>query len=104
MIDRNHPRYLAVYGACIARQTFDMMERGLGAPDDADMSRFVEEAHTVAQRASNRDGDWVHAYLHRKEGDLGNAGYWYARARRPVPAGSLDTEWSAIVEEMLSRP
>lgn len=62
-----------------------------------------DEAHTVAQKAGNRDGDWVHAYLHRKEGDLGNAGYWYARARRTLPSDTLDAEWSAMVTELLGR-
>ncbi len=62
-----------------------------------------DEAHTVAQQANNRDGDWVHAYLHRKEGDLGNAGYWYARARRTMPSGPLEDEWAAIVTELLAR-
>jgi len=61
-----------------------------------------DKSHAVAQQASNRDGDWVHAYLHRKEGDLGNAGYWYARARRPMPSGTLDSEWAAIVDELLA--
>jgi hypothetical protein len=62
-----------------------------------------DEAHAVAQRAASPDGDWVHAYLHRKEGDLGNAGYWYARARRTMPSGSLDAEWAAIVDDLLGR-
>jgi hypothetical protein len=62
-----------------------------------------DEAHALAQKASSRDGDWVHAYLHRKEGDLGNAGYWYARARRPVPSGSLESEWSSLVDELMAR-
>lgn len=61
-----------------------------------------ERAHAVCQEAGNREGDWVHAYLHRKEGDLGNAGYWYARAGRPMPTDdiSLDAEWARIVEEL----
>lgn len=62
-----------------------------------------DKAHAVAQQASNRDGDWVHAYLHRKEGDPGNAGYWYARARRTMPDGTLDAEWSELVTELLAR-
>lgn len=62
-----------------------------------------DKAHAVAQQASHRDGDWVHAYLHRKEGDPGNAGYWYARAQRPMPDGTLDAEWTAIVSELLAR-
>ncbi len=45
-----------------------------------------EGAHAAAQRGGDRAGDWVHAYLHRVEGDAGNAGYWYARAGRKAPA------------------
>lgn len=63
-----------------------------------------DRAHAAAQAAASRDGDWVHAYLHRKEGDLGNAGYWYARAgRRPPIAGvTLETEWAAIAAALLA--
>jgi len=43
----------------------------------------------------------VHAYLHRKEGDQGNAAYWYGRAGKPVCREPLDTEWFAIVRELL---
>ena len=60
-------------------------------------------AHDLCQEAGNREGDWVHAYLHRKEGDLGNAGYWYARAGRrgPGPSVSLEAEWSEMVGALL---
>ncbi len=58
-------------------------------------------AHELAQRNEGGAGDWVHAYLHRKEGDLGNAGYWYRRARKPVATGSLDAEWAAIAAALL---
>jgi hypothetical protein len=60
-----------------------------------------EAAHQSAQEEETRDGAWVHAYLHRKEGDLGNAGYWYRRAGRPVPTCSLEAEWAQIVGELL---
>ena len=62
-----------------------------------------DRAHDTAQQDHGRDGSWVHAYLHRKEGDLGNAGYWYSRARRPMPAPntSLETEWAEIVRALL---
>ena len=62
-----------------------------------------ERAHACAQEEKGRDGSWVHAYLHRKEGDEGNAGYWYARARRPVPASgvTLEAEWMDIARELL---
>jgi len=62
-----------------------------------------ERAHAIAQEDESRDGAWVHAYLHRKEGDLGNAEYWYRRAGRPVFRGELSDEWRAMVEELLVR-
>ncbi len=60
-------------------------------------------AHEVAQEVEGADGAWVHAYLHRKEGDDGNAGYWYRRAGRAVGRGDLDKEWAQIVGELLAR-
>ncbi|MBI5693844.1 MAG: hypothetical protein HZC55_27530 [Verrucomicrobia bacterium] len=62
-------------------------------------------AHACAQADESRDGSWVHAYLHRKEGDLANAGYWYARAGRPRPAASLslEAEWE-VLARALSEP
>lgn len=59
-------------------------------------------AHEAAQADGGRAGDWVHAYLHRKEGDAGNAAYWYRRAGKPVCRASLDEEWAAIASELLS--
>jgi hypothetical protein len=62
-----------------------------------------DEAHAIAQR---REGDpahyWVHAHLHRVEGDLGNAGYWYRRAGKPMPEGDLAAERDAIVAALLA--
>lgn len=60
-----------------------------------------EGAHDLAQAAGGREGSWVHAYLHRKEGDVGNAGYWYARADRPAATGDLGAEWKEIAGELL---
>lgn len=62
-----------------------------------------EQAHEVCQSAGSKDGDWVHAYLHRKEGDQGNAAYWYSRASRPVYRGELDDEWTAMVDTLLEQ-
>ena len=62
-----------------------------------------EKAHEVAQEIETRDGSWVHAYLHRVEGDAFNAGYWYRRAGRPAVKGDLRVEWEGIVLEMLGR-
>ena len=62
-----------------------------------------DEAHQLAQQDDDRDGAWVHAYLHRKEGDLSNAAYWYRRAGRPVSTLSLGDEWREITEALLAR-
>jgi hypothetical protein len=60
-----------------------------------------EKAHTVAQDVDDASGAWVHAYLHRKEGDIGNAGYWYRRANQAIATDSLDAEWTRIVSALL---
>ena len=59
-------------------------------------------AHETAQDIHTPDGAWVHAYLHRREGDLGNAAYWYRRAGKPVATGPLPPEWDAIAIALLS--
>jgi hypothetical protein len=59
-------------------------------------------AHAVVQDADDGDSAWVHAHLHRVEGDLANARYWYRRARRPDSTDSLDAEWQGIVRALLS--
>jgi hypothetical protein len=59
------------------------------------------EAHNIAQDVHSKDGSWIHAYLHRKEGDLGNASYWYHRASQPVCSKSLDAEWEDITKALL---
>jgi hypothetical protein len=58
-------------------------------------------AHECAQAQDDPAGAWVHAYLHRKEGDAANAGYWYRRAGRPPAAGPLDAEWETIARALL---
>jgi len=60
-----------------------------------------EQSHNIAQDILDEDGSWIHAWLHRKEGDLGNAGYWYRRANRKMPSYALDKEWEEIVAAML---
>ncbi|MEJ2133456.1 MAG: hypothetical protein P8Y95_17925 [Gammaproteobacteria bacterium] len=59
-----------------------------------------DAAHQALQADDSRDSAWVHAYLHRKEGDLANAGYWYRRANRPAAASELYVEWSEIVSAL----
>jgi hypothetical protein len=61
-----------------------------------------DRAHDLAQSDEGGAGDWVHAYLHRKEGDAGNAAYWYRRARKPMAKGPLETEWTEIAEALLA--
>jgi hypothetical protein len=56
-----------------------------------------EAAHNALQDEQSGNGAWVHAYLHRKEGDLSNAAYWYRRAGKPVATTALDDEWAALV-------
>ncbi|MCW5626359.1 MAG: hypothetical protein KIT73_16715 [Burkholderiales bacterium] len=60
-------------------------------------------AHETIQHEDGIDAAWIHAWLHRQEGDLDNAGYWYRRAGRPLPTGSLTDEWDAIVSALLMR-
>ncbi|MEJ2061307.1 MAG: hypothetical protein P8Y64_12610 [Gammaproteobacteria bacterium] len=63
-----------------------------------------DRAHELVQRESGPQAAWVHAYLHRVEGDLGNARYWYHRAGRSPATGDLEAEWTEIVEILLNRP
>jgi hypothetical protein len=60
-----------------------------------------DRAHAAAQDGEDADSAWVHAYLHRKEGDLANADYWYRRAGRNRPAETLEAEWAAIAATFL---
>lgn len=60
-------------------------------------------SHAIAQDIDTPEGAWVHAYLHRKEGDLWNADYWYRRAGRIRPTISLEREWEELVSAFLSQ-
>jgi hypothetical protein len=60
-----------------------------------------DAAHDLAQSIDDKTGAWIHAYLHRKEGDLENAAYWYRRAGQPVAHDSLEEEWDRIVTCLL---
>ena len=61
-----------------------------------------DAAHGAAQSDPGPDGCWVHAHLHRVEGDLANAGYWYRRADLPAADVPLDDEWEAIAAALLA--
>ena len=59
------------------------------------------KAHESAQQDESRAASWVHAYLHRKEGDASNAAYWYQRAGKAPAGGSLEREWEEIARALL---
>ena len=61
-----------------------------------------DEAHRIAQVIPSKNGSRVHAYLHRREGDLSNASYWYSRAGVSVPVIDLDEEWQELFDEFSS--
>ena len=63
---------------------------------DSDVAAW-ERAHSLVQDATGPDAAWVHAHLHRIEGDAGNARYWYDRAGRPVPRGSIAEERATLI-------
>ncbi len=61
-----------------------------------------EASHNIAQDLHTTMGSWIHAYLHRKEGDEWNAGYWYRQAGKSFPKHNLDEEWEFLVKQNLS--
>jgi hypothetical protein len=61
-----------------------------------------DEAHRIVGDVETKDAAWVHAYLHRKEGDPGNAAYWYDRAGKTVASDSLEAEWTRIATALLT--
>jgi hypothetical protein len=60
------------------------------------------KAHNITQDEDTTDAAWVHAYLHRVEGDIGNASYWYRQAGKPVATGTFETEWELIASALLA--
>ena len=91
-------------------QSFRKTLEGTEPPDNSSLALQAlwwdakgdwEKAHEYAQRREDQAGNRVHAYLHRKEGDLSNAGYWYRRCRTTMPEASLATEWNDLVRTML---
>lgn len=63
-----------------------------------------DAAHGIVQSDDGPEAAWVHAHLHRVEGDLANARYWYRRAGRPVPEAGTDAEWAEIVAALGTAP
>ena len=60
-----------------------------------------EKSHNIAQDIESKEGALIHAYLHRKEGDLWNADYWYAKAGKKMYQGALEDEWISLVKTLL---
>ena len=95
------------------QMTFDIFKKSLGkekVPDGIhtllhalwhDAKGNWTEAHNLAQEIATKEGSWVHAYLHRKEGDVSNAAYWYRKAEKQLPVTSIDEEWEELVEALL---
>jgi len=96
--------------------TFDAFRDSLSGAEPPDVAPALralwwdgrgewDRAHAGAQaKGGGADADRVHAYLHRKEGDLANARYWYNRVGRAMPAGSLEEEWAELVRGLLGAP
>src|SRR5262249_7690735 len=61
-----------------------------------------DKAHKIVMDESDKDCAWVHAYLHRVEGDADNARYWYRQAGKSAASGALETEYESIVQALLS--
>jgi hypothetical protein len=61
-----------------------------------------DKAHEIVMDENGKDCAWVHAYLHRVEGDLENARYWYRQAAKPAASSALPEEWAAIASELLA--
>ena len=99
-------------GGMLAQMSFAEFEASLKQPDPPaalgpalaglwhDAKGNWDAAHGCVQDDDSAESAWVHAYLHRKEGDAGNAAYWYARARQPVAEVSLREEWAAIARAL----
>ena len=63
-----------------------------------------DRAHTLIQDLTDRKAAWIHAYLHRKEGDIWNADYWYSKAGKKRPEMTLEEEWEHLVAALLEQP
>ena len=93
---------LAEFEASVAKQA---PPRSLAPPVEAlwwAAKGKWDKAHKIVMNDESREAAWVHAYLHRVEGDLPNAGYWYRTARKPVCSDALETEWSALAAALLA--
>ena len=63
---------------------------------ELDRDGHWDEAHAIVQDIDSMDSYWIHAYLHREEGALGNSSYWYNRAQKTMPTYALEQEWNEL--------
>ena len=82
------------------KNNIDMLKYELLKALELEASGDWDAAHQIVQQYNSYEACWIHAYLHRKEGDLGNAGYWYSMANKKSPNQSLEEEWKIIYENM----
>ena len=80
-------------------ETLSDVQRALWYGARGDWNR----AHELAQGEQSADAAWIHAWLHRVEGDLDNARYWYGQARRPERTGTTDDELNELLAEFLTK-
>jgi hypothetical protein len=92
---------------------FEEFQKSLGASSPpGNLSAYLQSlwydakgdwnrSHEIIQDIEDKTAAWIHAYLHRKEGDIGNADYWYRRAGKSRPDNTLKEEWKNIVEALL---
>jgi hypothetical protein len=69
-----------------------------------DKNEDWKAAHDLINDLEDKQACWVHAYLHRKEGDTWNADYWYNKAGKKRPAISLQQEWEQLVNALIDKP
>ena len=92
--------------------TFEIFKESVGRGIPNDLNVYLEalwydakgdweKAHHIIQDINDKNAAWIHAYLHRKENDIGNADYWYNRANKKRPSVSLQQEWESLVKEFL---
>ena len=99
-LNMNYPQFLEICQDKPVRLDPDLL------PDESlllslwhDRRGHWDTAHRIAQSIHTSQGSALHAYLHREEGDLSNAQYWYNRAERPMPKSTLEEEWEALAKE-----
>lgn len=104
--------FIEIHNEMITIEEFLKLKDDGAVPDDIptllqalliDAAGDWDNAHIIAQNDYSNDGAWVHAYLHRVEGDLLNASYWYRVAGKSMPDMSLEEEWEYVAMALLGK-